>query len=139
MSTILYVTYSRISSRGNGISPIHLFLSPPVHVARWAHRRHFLSVCLSVCLSVSIWLFSRSCLRKCMSHVQITRWAHCQRQVAFLSVAAMLMFLHFRRNHVYYAPRYRVIAFTCVQLLLLQLFLGIPFVTIYQEKRYRYS
>ncbi len=24
-------------------------------------------------------------LRKCMSHVQITRWAHCQRQVAFLS------------------------------------------------------
>ena len=23
-------------------------------------------------------------LRKCMSHVQITRWAHCQRQVTFL-------------------------------------------------------
>ena len=25
-----------------------MFLSPPVHVARWAHRRRFLSICLSV-------------------------------------------------------------------------------------------
>ncbi len=32
---------------------------------------------------VSLWLFKGSCLRKCTSHVQITRWAHCQRQVAF--------------------------------------------------------
>ena len=31
------------------------FLSPPVHVARWAHMHHFLSVvCLSVCPSV-VW------------------------------------------------------------------------------------
>ncbi len=37
---------------------------------------------------VSIWLFfTGSCLRKCMSHVQITRWAHCQCQVAFSIVS----------------------------------------------------
>ncbi len=84
------------------------FLSPPVHVARWAHRRHFLSVCLykkfknKIHISKSIagshmkfgrtmldfllspyGFFTWSCLRKCKSRVQITRWAHCQRQVAF--------------------------------------------------------
>ena len=30
------------------------FLSPPVHIARWAHMRHFASVCLSVCPSVCL-------------------------------------------------------------------------------------
>ncbi len=43
--------------------PIHPFLSPPVHVAWWDHRRHFLSVCLSVCLSwpqATCWLLGSS-------------------------------------------------------------------------------
>ncbi len=35
--------------------PIH-FLSPPVHIARWAHMHRFLSVCLSVRLSVCHWI-----------------------------------------------------------------------------------
>ncbi len=29
--------------------------------------------------------------KKCMSHVQITRWAHCQRQVAFLYIVSLLI------------------------------------------------
>ncbi len=45
-----------------------MFLSPPVHFARWAHMRHFLSVCLSVRLSVwtgpKIRLDNNSYLRK---------------------------------------------------------------------------
>ena len=32
---------------------VHYSLSPPVHTARWAHMRRFLSVCLSVCLWLS--------------------------------------------------------------------------------------
>ncbi len=31
-------------------SYVHPFLSPPVHLARWALMRHFLSACLCVCL-----------------------------------------------------------------------------------------
>ncbi len=31
--------------------PSQSFLSPPVHIARWAHMHRFLSVCPSVCLS----------------------------------------------------------------------------------------
>ncbi len=34
--------------------------------------------------------FTGSCLRKCISHVHITGWAHCQRQVEFLSPPVLM-------------------------------------------------
>ncbi len=76
-----------------------LYLSQLPSVIFWAHLCMLhggligVTFCPSVCLSVCKrnsdnkihhpWLFTGSCLRKCTSHVQITRWAHCQRQVAF--------------------------------------------------------
>ncbi len=40
-----------------------VLLSPPVHIARWAHMRHFLSVCLSVWTWPKIRLDNNSYLR----------------------------------------------------------------------------
>ncbi len=45
------------------IRPPNSFLSPPEHIARWAHMHRFLSVCLSVRLSVCH-TFKNSYLRK---------------------------------------------------------------------------
>ncbi len=64
--------------------------SPPVHIARWAHMRCFLSVChtfknLSLELYHSMYLplpTFVSANGHCV--IALTGRAHCQRQVAFL-------------------------------------------------------
>ena len=51
--TILQVMFKVQSPAHHSIFHLHEFLSPPVHVARWAHtRRHFLSVCLSLDITI---------------------------------------------------------------------------------------
>ncbi len=64
---------------------------------------HFLSVCRLSGLdqkSVLNGVFAGSCLRLCMWHVHITRWAQCQRQVAFLPF--VFVFLSRLQIHLYW-------------------------------------
>ena len=44
---------------------------------------------ICVTFRLSVWVCEKYvvCYKKCMSHIQISRWAQCQRQVAFFDIS----------------------------------------------------
>ena len=93
--------------------------SPPVHIARWAHMRCFLSVChtfknSSLELYHSMYLPLATLCEKFMSAnghcvIALTGRAHCQCKIAFficLSMARILNTVHYSQSTLSQAPHY---------------------------------